>query len=73
MPLFYWDDRAHSGRKTDLDSLISTYRPALLVETGVDAGVEPHYSHLLRDLKRQGRIRLVKEFSPHYRIFEFTG
>ena len=28
---------------------------------------------VLRTLRREGRISLVKEFTPHYRIFRFSG
>ncbi|HVW83516.1 MAG TPA: hypothetical protein VHB50_02500 [Bryobacteraceae bacterium] len=73
MPMFYWDDKSYFNRTSEFNSLIATYRPAYLLEMANDVQTEPHYFHLLRDLKRQGRIQLVKEFSPHYRIFRFTA
>jgi len=73
MPVYYWDDRGYSERQSDLDRVISRHKPAFLVQMGPDAENEIHYTHLLRDLRREGRISLVKEFTPHYRIFRFSG
>ena len=73
MPVYYWDDRGYSERQSDLDRVISRHKPAFLVQMGPDAENEIHYAHLLRDLRREGRISLVKEFTPHYRIFRFSG
>jgi hypothetical protein len=73
MPLYYWNDRTFRQRSQEFDKIVQTYHPEYLVETGIDGYMAPYYFHLLRELRRAGRIELATEVSPHYRIFRFVN
>lgn len=68
--LFYGLRR--DGRRNIRECLqvIAKYRPKYLVETGHDSLEEPTYPEMISYLTSTGKIRLLKQIAPHYRIFE---
>ncbi len=50
--------------------VIAKYRARYIVETGHDDVEEPDYARIIAYLNSTGRLRLIKEVAPHYRIFE---
>ncbi len=71
--LFYGVNRTLQEKQLDFDRIIQKYNASYIAETGHDERDEPDYYAILAGLHASGRILLVKEFAPKYRIYKVVA
>jgi hypothetical protein len=67
---FYLGTGSFQKKLWEMNRVIEKSGARYLTETGKDDVEEPDFARLLEALDKAGRIRLVKEIAPKYRIFE---